>query len=70
MNLLSSHSMNLINIRIDHIDDACMPFNLTNTSLMCLLSKSALNDLEDSEAHVEVRIEIHRKKNVFFFNIF
>lgn len=49
MNLLSTHSIDLINIRIDNKNNACIPFNLTNTSLMCLLTKTI-----SSEANVEV----------------
>jgi len=54
MNLSSTHSIDLINIKIDNINNACIPFNLTDTSLMCLLSKLTLNNIKESEANVEV----------------
>jgi hypothetical protein len=54
MNLSSTHSIDLINIKIDNINNACIPFNLTDTSLMCLLSKLTLNNIKESEANLEV----------------
>jgi hypothetical protein len=54
MHLLSTHSIDLINVRIDNVNNACIPLNLTNTSLMCLLSKFSLNNLKDFEANVDV----------------
>lgn len=54
MNLLSTHSIDLINIRIDDMNNSCLPLNLTETSLSCLLPKSTLNNIRDSEANVEV----------------
>lgn len=54
MNLLSSHTLDLINVKIDNLNNACRPFNLTNTTLLCSLSKMILDDIEDTEAHVEV----------------
>ncbi|CAF2311605.1 unnamed protein product [Rotaria sp. Silwood2] len=55
-NLASTHSIDLIDVRIDNMNNACIPFNLTNTYLMCLIAKLALNNMQDFEANVEVRI--------------
>jgi hypothetical protein len=67
INLLSTHSIDLINIRIDNINNACIPFNLTNTSLMCLVSKLTINTIKEPEANVEV---INKKKNEFSMKFF
>ncbi|UJR25877.1 hypothetical protein I4U23_007227 [Adineta vaga] len=55
-NLDVTHSMDLIDVQIDHIHNACIPFNLTNTYLMCTLSKAAMNNLKDSEANIDIHI--------------
>ncbi|CAF0881012.1 unnamed protein product [Adineta steineri] len=55
-NLAATHSMDLINIRIDNINNACIPFNFTNTYLMCRLSKLALKNIQDSEANIDIQI--------------
>ncbi|CAF3574252.1 unnamed protein product [Rotaria socialis] len=55
-NLASTHSIDLIDVRIDDMSNGCIPFNLTNTHLMCSLTKSALNNTRDLEANVEIRI--------------
>jgi len=54
INLLSTHSIDLINVRIDNMNNACIPFNFTDISLMCLLPKFILNNIKHSEANVEV----------------
>jgi hypothetical protein len=46
--------MDLIDVRIDNIHNACIPFNLTNNYLMCSLTKLAANNIKDSEANVDV----------------
>ena len=56
MNLRSSHTSDLVNVKIDNVNNACLPLNLTDTTLLCSLSKSVLDEIEDTEAHVEVRI--------------
>lgn len=56
MNLLSSHTLDLVNVKIDNVNNACVPLNLTETILLCSLSKNALDEIEDTEAHVEVRM--------------
>ncbi|CAF4839752.1 unnamed protein product, partial [Rotaria magnacalcarata] len=38
------------------MSNGCIPFNLTNTYLMCSLTKSVLNNTRDLEANVEIRI--------------
>ncbi len=53
-NLASTHSMDLIDVRIDNIHNACIPFNLTNNYLMCSLTKLALNNIKDSEPNIDV----------------
>jgi hypothetical protein len=36
------------------MNNACIPFNLTNDNLMCRLTKSTLRNIKYSEANVEV----------------
>lgn len=55
-NLAATHSIDLINIRIDNMNNACIPFNLTDTFLMCTLTKSILNEINEMDPNVEVRI--------------
>ena len=62
-NLSSTHSIDQIDIRIDNLSNACIPFNFTDTSLSCLLSRSALDNLTNSEPNVEVGLHQFTEKN-------
>lgn len=53
-NLAATHSIDDIDIRIDNINNACIPFNFTDTQVLCLLSKFAVKNFENSEPIVEV----------------
>ncbi|CAF0773881.1 unnamed protein product [Adineta ricciae] len=55
-NLAVTHSLDLIDVQIDNIHNACLPMNLTDTYLTCTLSKAALNNLKDYEANIDIRI--------------
>ncbi|CAF1162710.1 unnamed protein product [Adineta ricciae] len=55
-NLSSTHSIDDIVIRIDSINNACVPFNFTDTELLCLLSRSILQASDNSELQVEIQI--------------
>ena len=46
--------MDQINVRMDDINNACVPFNLTDTYLLCLVSKSIIKQLKNSEINVYV----------------
>jgi hypothetical protein len=51
---LNLTSIDQIDIRIDNINNACIPFNLTDTYLSCLLTKSMIKNFTNSEPNVEV----------------
>ncbi|CAF4667346.1 unnamed protein product [Rotaria sp. Silwood1] len=55
-NLAATHSIDQIDIRIDNISNACIPFNFTNTQLLCLLSKSTIKNIKNSQANVEIHV--------------
>ncbi|CAF1388189.1 unnamed protein product [Adineta steineri] len=56
LNLAETHSIDEINIEIDNITNACIPFNFTDTQLLCLLSKNAMNNFENSDLHVRIHV--------------
>ncbi|CAF0972266.1 unnamed protein product [Rotaria sordida] len=55
-NLIATHSIDQIDIRIDKISNACIPFNFTDTQLLCLLSKFTIKNIKNSQANVEIHV--------------
>ena len=58
-NLISSHSMDQLNIYIDRVSNACLPLNLTETDLICVLAESAAQQFQHDQPYIEVIFQMH-----------
>ncbi|CAF3033085.1 unnamed protein product [Rotaria sp. Silwood2] len=54
--LAATHAIDQIDIRIDNFSNTCIPFNFTNTQLLCVLSKFIVKNIKNSQANVEIRV--------------
>ncbi|CAF2137619.1 unnamed protein product [Rotaria magnacalcarata] len=60
-NLISTHSMDQIDIRIENISNACFPFNFTDTQLLCVLPKTTIKKIKTYQANVEILVGTNLK---------
>lgn len=52
-----------IDIRVDQLDHACIPFNQTDTTIKCRLREMAVRKLRTSQAIVEVTVHSSVKQS-------
>ena len=65
-NLISSHSMDQLNIHVDRVQNACLPLKLTDTELICTLSESAVREFQHDQPYLEVSCQRERlRPNMF-----
>ena len=69
-NLVTSHSIAQIDIRIDEVSNACLPMTFTETDLICSLSKSAAKQFKTIEPVVEVGSPRQRHPHSKSFSFF